>query len=149
MRHLRQPERPARVLIVGDESALRRLLRVVLETGGYEILEAASATEALHWLAHPASLPDVIVLDLVLADAEGLDLLYRIRQHPGLAEMPVVVVTGRVSDSDRMNVLRAGADLFVAKPFSAAHLRRVVGELALEGRRRRARQLRRANRRTA
>ncbi len=103
-----------------------------MQVAGYEVLEAASVAEAHKRLAEDAGPPDVIVLDLVLADARGHELLTRIRQHPVLADVPVVLLAGRISDADRASLVRFGSNVLLPKPVNAPRLRQVVAQLASE-----------------
>ena len=104
-------------LIIDDELQMRRLLRVALEGAGYAIHEA----EAGHLGLQAAALcrPDVILLDLGLPDLDGLSVLRRLREW---SQTPVVVLTVRDSEEDKVAALDAGADDYVTKPFSTAEL---------------------------
>jgi two-component system KDP operon response regulator KdpE len=104
-------------LIIDDEIQMRRLLRVALESAGYLIHEADTAARALQAIVH--SRPDVILLDLGLPDADGLALLRRVREW---SQTPVVVLTVRDADSEKVAALDAGADDYVTKPFSTSEL---------------------------
>jgi two-component system KDP operon response regulator KdpE len=106
-----------RVLIIDDEVQIRRLLRVALEGAGYEIHEADAGQPGLQAVA--VVRPEVIVLDLGLPDFDGLTVLKRLREW---STTPVVVLTVRDSESDKVSALDAGADDYVTKPFSTAEL---------------------------
>ena len=106
-----------RALIIDDEVQIRRLLRVALEGAGYEIHEADAGQPGLQ--AAAIVRPDVILLDLGLPDLDGLTVLKRLREW---STTPVVVLTVRDSESDKVNALDAGADDYVTKPFSTAEL---------------------------
>ena len=125
---------PARVLVVGDEPPLRRLLETVFETAGIEVVEAASVADAQQRLGVAARDLGAVVLDLVRAEAQGLELLNAIRRDPKLAWLPVIFVAGRLGEQDRLRALRAGADIFVAKPFSVRGLQQLVLRLVRDGR---------------
>ena len=106
-----------RALIIDDEVQIRRLLRVTLEGAGYEVLEAEAGQLGLQTAAQGR--PDVILLDLGLPDLDGLAVLKRLREW---SHTPVIVLTVRDADADKVGALDAGADDYVTKPFSAAEL---------------------------
>ncbi len=105
------------VLVVDDESQIRRLLRVSLEGNGYRVLEAASGQEALTEAAQRR--PEVVVLDLGLPDMEGVAVLKRLREW---SSVPVVVLSVRDREEDKISALDNGADDYVTKPFSTGEL---------------------------
>src|SRR6187455_5895 len=106
-----------RALIVDDEVQIRRLLRVALEGAGYDVHEADAGQLGLQAIAIVR--PEVIVLDLGLPDLDGLTVLQRLREW---STTPVVVLTVRDSESDKVSALDSGADDYVTKPFSTAEL---------------------------
>ena len=96
---------------------MRRLLRVCLEANGYRVLEAATGTEGIAEAAqHP---PDVVILDLGLPDMEGVAVLKRLREW---SRVPVVVLSVRDREEDKIAALDSGADDYVTKPFSSGEL---------------------------
>ena len=101
------------VLVVEDERDIREVLRRYLERAGLSVLTTATGAEALLLLA--GSLPDLVVLDLGLADVDGTEVLREIR---ATGDLPVIVLTARSSVEDRIQGLRLGADDYVTKPFS-------------------------------
>jgi two-component system, OmpR family, KDP operon response regulator KdpE len=105
------------VLVVDDEMPIRRLLHVSLEDNGYHVHEAASGKEALTLAAHLH--PDMMILDLGLPDMDGLDVLRRLREW---SHIPVVVLSVRDADADKIALLDAGADDYLTKPFSTGEL---------------------------
>lgn len=107
----------SRALIIDDEIQLRRLLRMLLEARGYETVEAATAREGIEQAG--LARPDVVLLDLGLPDVDGLTVLKRLREW---SEVPVLVLSVRNQESVKVAALEAGADDYVAKPFSAAEL---------------------------
>jgi two-component system KDP operon response regulator KdpE len=105
------------VLVVDDELSIRRFLRISLETNGYRVYEAVNGQEAL---AKAAQLrPEVIVLDMNLPDLEGLDVLRRLREWTAT---PVIILSVRDADRDKVAALDAGADDYLSKPFSTEEL---------------------------
>ena len=126
-----EPAAPVRrVLVVDDEDAIRELLAMICAYEGWEVRTAATGAAALS--AVRAEAPDVVLLDLMLPDVDGLTVLRRIRAD--LPALPVVMVTARDSAADRAALLAAGATGLVPKPFGVAALtgevRRVAGAAA-------------------
>ena len=106
-----------RALVIDDEVQIRRLLRVALEGAGYEVHEADAGQPGLQAVA--LTRPEVILLDLGLPDLDGLTVLQRLREW---STTPVVVLTVRDAESDKVAALDAGADDYVTKPFSTVEL---------------------------
>lgn len=107
----------AKVLVVDDERAIRRLLRMGLSAHDYDILEAADGRTTLELLAHK---PDLVILDLGLPDVSGFDLLKAIRaRNEGV---PVVVLSSRGDEAGKVEALDLGADDYVTKPFGMDEL---------------------------
>jgi len=105
------------VLVIDDEVQIRRLLRACLEANGYQVREAATGQEGIGVAAqHP---PEVVLLDLGLPDMNGLAVLKRLREW---SQVPVVVVSVRDREEDKIAALDNGADDYVTKPFSAGEL---------------------------
>jgi two-component system, OmpR family, KDP operon response regulator KdpE len=107
-----------RILAIDDETPIRRLLKLGLSTQGYEVVEAPSARLALEELA--IKLPDLVLLDLGLPDANGFDLLRRWRAE-GL-DMPVIVLSSRTDERGIVEALELGADDYITKPFGMNEL---------------------------
>jgi len=104
-------------LVIEDEVQIRRLLRACLEGNGYRVLEAATGQEGVSTAAqHP---PDIVILDLGLPDMEGVAVLKRLREW---SRVPVVVLSVRDREEDKIAALDNGADDYVTKPFSAGEL---------------------------
>lgn len=109
----RREEARRRVLVVDDSPLTRELLVQLLESVGYAVLQAADGAEALERLAREAV--DIIVSDLEMPNVDGLELTRRLKSHPTLRSLPVVIVTTRGSDADRRRGMEAGADGYVTK----------------------------------
>lgn len=108
------------VLVVDDDEAIRTQLAWQLEAEGYQVSAAADGTEALTWLE--SSTPDVVVLDLTMPGATGLEVLRSVRSHPTQKALPIIILSGRSADHDRILGLDAGADDYLIKPFSPGEL---------------------------
>ena len=105
------------LLVVEDEEPARRLLRAYLARRGYRVDEAASAREALRaWEAHR---PDLVLLDLGLPDLDGVEVIRRIRRD---AVTPIIVLSARGEERDKVAGLEAGADDYLSKPFAIGEL---------------------------
>jgi len=109
--------RPPRILLVDDEVAIQRSLSPLLRSRGYEVDVAATGGEALTLAS--SRCPDVIILDLGLPDIEGAEVCRRIR---GGSETPIIVLSARTGDTDKVSTLDVGADDYVTKPFSPDEL---------------------------
>ena len=109
--------RARRLLIVEDETQIRRAVRNALSGLADQILEAATGAEGIDLAA--AEQPDLIVLDLGLPDLAGIDVCREVRRW---ASMPVVVLSARHSEREKVELLNAGADDYITKPFSTAEL---------------------------
>ena len=105
-----------RILVVDDDHEIVRLLRAYLEKAGYSVLTAFDGETALHTLRREH--PDLLVLDLMLPDRDGWDLTRLIRADASLAETPIIMLTARVEDSDKIIGLEIGADDYITKPFN-------------------------------
>ncbi len=108
------------ILVVEDDAAVRDLLRFCLERSGYSVRSAPNAYHALGEVH--GYLPDLVLLDVVLPDISGLELLRSWRKQERTRMLPVIVVTGRSDERDRVGGLRLGADDYVTKPFSRDEL---------------------------
>jgi two-component system KDP operon response regulator KdpE len=104
-------------LVIDDEPQIRRLLRISLEANGYKVCEAASGQEGIVTAAQCR--PEVVLLDLGLPDMEGIAVLKRLREW---LQVPIVVLTVRDREEDKIRALDAGADDYVTKPFSSGEL---------------------------
>lgn len=109
-----------RILVVDDELDLLELVRFNLSQAGFEVETAATGREALERLE--ASPPDLVILDLMLPDVSGNDICRQIRGDPALAELPIVMLTAKSEEVDRVVGFELGADDYVAKPFSPREL---------------------------
>src|SRR6516225_5585176 len=111
-----QPLKPT-ALVIDDELQIRRLLRVCLEAKGYRVAEAASGQEGITQAAQYP--PDVVILDLGLPDMDGVAVLKRLREW---TKVPVVVLSVRDREEDKIAALDNGADDYVTKPFGTGEL---------------------------
>jgi two-component system KDP operon response regulator KdpE len=110
-------EQPIRVLIVDDEPQIRRLLRVSLTAQGYETTETALGRDAIIRVA--SDHPDLVILDLGLPDMDGQEVIARLREW---SDVPIIVLSVREREKDKVAALDAGADDYVSKPFGIDEL---------------------------
>jgi two-component system KDP operon response regulator KdpE len=108
---------PARILLVDDELSIQRAIVPLLKSRGYDVESAGTGAEALRIVAaHP---PDLIVLDLGLPDIEGTEVCRRVRAH---STMPIIILSARGNEADKVAALDLGADDYVTKPFGPEEL---------------------------
>jgi len=109
--------RDARIMVVDDSPDILSIVQRGLQRRGYEVVAASDGESALR--AFSREIPDLVVLDLLLPDADGIDLCYQMQE---IAEVPVIMLTSRDGVADRVEGLRAGADDYVVKPFAMEEL---------------------------
>ncbi|HMB73420.1 MAG TPA: phosphate regulon transcriptional regulator PhoB [Gammaproteobacteria bacterium] len=109
-----------KVLVVEDERPIRDMLAFNLSRAGYDVESAANGGEARNSIAN--RFPDVILMDWMLPDVSGLELTRQLKRDPQTREIPVIMVTARVAEDDRVSGLDGGADDYVSKPFSPREL---------------------------
>jgi len=105
------------ILLIEDEPQMRRFLRVTLRSHGYELIESDTGSDGMSQAA--TRNPDVILLDLGLPDIDGLNVLAGVREW---SHIPVIVITAREQEQDKITALDSGADDYLTKPFSAGEL---------------------------
>jgi two-component system alkaline phosphatase synthesis response regulator PhoP len=105
-----------RILVVDDDREIVRLLRGYLEQAAYEVLCAHDGETALHILRREH--PDLAMLDLMLPDRDGWEITRIVRSDPTLVDLPIIMLTARVEDHDKIIGLEMGADDYVTKPFN-------------------------------
>jgi DNA-binding response OmpR family regulator len=128
------PDEPARsrggrILVVDDEPHIRRVLDAMLGKEGFDVVLASEGSEGLRALA--VGDIDLVILDLFMPGATGLEVLAKIRTDPVNADTPVIILTAKGQDADREAALAGGADDFLTKPFSpmklVARIREILG----------------------
>src|SRR5712692_4547805 len=110
----------SRVLIVEDEADIRDLLAFHLEREGYQVSKSRTGADALRYVK--ASPPDLILLDIMLPEVDGLEVCRRLRREPATAALPIVMLTAKGDEVDRVLGLELGADDYIVKPFSPKEL---------------------------
>ncbi len=111
------PKNKGTVLLIEDEPQMQRFLRIVLQGQGYHFIEAQTGQEGLMQAATRS--PDIILLDLGLPDIDGLEVTRRLREW---SNIPLIVISAREQEHDKIKALDAGADDYLTKPFGAGEL---------------------------
>ncbi len=117
-----------RVLLADDEPNIVESLRFLLERAGFDVLVATDGREALDTALQEK--PDVLVLDLMLPELDGYEVLRQLRANAASASLPVLMLTAKGQRIDRETALKCGADLFITKPFANADIIAAVKQLA-------------------
>lgn len=118
-----------RILVIEDDPGIRKFLRVALETQGFEIVEAVSAKDGIARAA--TAKPNLVVLDLGLPDLDGKDVIGRVREW---SDVPILILSVRQAEEEKVAALDAGANDYVVKPFGIAELLARIRALMRSGR---------------
>ena len=110
-------ENPATILLIEDERQMRRFLRVTLQSESYGVIEAETAADGLSQAAMRN--PDIIILDLGLPDMDGLEVIKKLREW---SAVPVIIISAREQEGDKIKALDRGADDYLTKPFGVGEL---------------------------
>jgi two-component system phosphate regulon response regulator PhoB len=110
----------AKILIIEDEKSIRDMLRTLLSRSGFEISESATGLECEADIRHTP--PDLILLDWMLPDISGIELAKRLKRDPQTRKIPIILVTAKGEEEDKVKGLECGADDYVTKPFSPKEL---------------------------
>ena len=109
-----------KILVVEDEAPIRDMIKFVLEQSEYDVIEAEDYDVALESVTEPY--PDIIVLDWMLPGGSGIQLAKKLKQHEHTKDIPIIMLTARGEEEDKVRGLDAGADDYVTKPFSPKEL---------------------------
>jgi DNA-binding response OmpR family regulator len=120
------------VVIVDDNDGVRHMLSLALETAGFAVVETATQLDLQRYLA--VNRPDALVINLQRAEADGLELLLRIRARPSLRDVPILFLAGSDAEDFRYDAVTAGADWFGLRPFGMIELQNRIAELIQTGR---------------
>jgi two-component system, OmpR family, alkaline phosphatase synthesis response regulator PhoP len=120
------------ILLVDDDKEVARLMRSYLEKAGYKVIVAYNGGTAMHLIRRER--PDLLLLDLMLPDIDGWDITRTVREDPHLADIPIIMLTARISDTDKIVGLDLGADDYVTKPYNPREVvSRVRARLRIQG----------------
>ncbi len=117
----------ARILVCDDDAGIRDLLDVALAMD-HDVILSANGRDALETLGRVKGV-DLVVLDVMMPDLDGFETLRRIRRDEHLRDLPVIMLTARVSEDDYLSAFRHGADAYVSKPFDPDDLEHTIGEV--------------------
>ena len=115
------------ILIADDELRLRKVVAMFLRKSGHDVTEAVSGEQALELLKEKK--PDLIVLDVRMANMSGIEATEAIKRDTDFADIPVILLTANVTSEEREHGLRAGAAAYITKPFSPKDLLEKINEL--------------------
>ncbi|MGH2528237.1 MAG: response regulator [Actinomycetota bacterium] len=113
-----------RILIVDDDPVILRLLQINFRLEGYEVDSASRGDEALRRARE--AVPDVVVLDIMMPGVDGFDVLRQLKEDPASRDVPVILLSARSQDEDRLRSYALGVEVYVTKPFDPAHLVEIV-----------------------
>jgi two-component system sensor histidine kinase ChiS len=114
------------ILVVDDEPDTADLFAEMMQLNGYRVLKSNEGTQAMRLVAREK--PDLVVLDVMMPDVSGLEVLRFMRRDPRLEQIPVLVVSAKITPDEIQAGLKAGANLYLTKPVSYGELRRAVEE---------------------
>lgn len=109
-----QIETPKRILVIEDQELNRKVVRIVLQSKGYTVVEAADAMEALACLEQ--AIPHLILMDIALPGQSGEDLTKRIKTNVAWVDIPIIALTAAAMSGDKERILKAGCDDYLSKP---------------------------------
>lgn len=121
----RRPGEALNVVLVEDDPQLANFTRTLLALSGFAVRQAGNRAEVVNEIRRPPR-PDLILLDVVLPDADGFDILMRVRQHPVIKDVPVIMLTGKATREAVLKGIAGGADGYITKPFEPHALLRAV-----------------------
>ncbi|MFL6692386.1 MAG: response regulator transcription factor [Ramlibacter sp.] len=113
------------MVVVEDDPQLASFTATLLSLSGFAVRKAGNRAEVVNEIRRPPR-PDLILLDVVLPDADGFDILARLRQHPVLKDVPVIMLTGKATREAVLRGIATGADGYITKPFEPHALLRAV-----------------------
>lgn len=120
-----RPGQPLSIVLVEDDATLAQFTRTLLTLSGFDVRPAGNRAEVVNEIRRPPR-PDLILLDVMLPDADGFDILGRVRQHPVLKDVPVIMLTGKATREAVLRGIAGGADGYITKPFQPDALLRAV-----------------------
>ncbi|MBW7899225.1 Polar-differentiation response regulator DivK [Candidatus Brocadiaceae bacterium B188] len=119
------------VMVVEDNEKNRKLMRVVLKSKGYAVIEAATGEEALNLLKNQK--PDIILMDIQLPGIDGLTLIKQIKADAVTKEIPIIAVTAYAMKGDEQKILETGCDAYVSKPINTQELPLIIEKYIKKG----------------
>ena len=110
----------ATILVVDDDQDIVRMLMMRLRTAGYEVLYANDGNEAMR--TAEVAIPDLLIMDIGMPKSDGHDVAKRLRENSATRRIPIIFLTARMSDKDRLRAFSAGVSRYLTKPFDSAEL---------------------------
>lgn len=120
------------IMVVDDNPDIVTIVKTILEGKGFEVLSASSGQELLNLLQ--SQTPDLIILDIMMPEMDGLEVLSRLKGVPETASIPVILLTAKVQYEDVLGGYKLGADYYITKPFTSTQLVNGINLLLGEGR---------------
>ena len=111
---------PRRALVIEDDPSVARSLGCVLESEGYEVIIAANGVQGL--LSAQSEHPDLVILDVMLPGLDGFEVCYRLRDDPQTAELPILMLSAKGREVDKLTAQKVGADMYLVKPVGPAEV---------------------------
>ncbi|MBN1218288.1 MAG: response regulator [Anaerolineae bacterium] len=124
-----------KILAIDDHQDILNLIRLSVEPAGFRLIRSSSATEGLSLAL--TEFPDLLLLDLMMPEMDGYELLRRLRRHPKLEKMPVIVISAKINTPDQQRMMQISGnsiDAYLGKPFTPADLLRTIKSVLLEHR---------------
>jgi len=121
------PMTTRRILVVEDEAAIRQMIAFNLNRAGFDVAEAEDCTSARNMIADER--PDLVLIDWMLPDSTGLELTRLLRRDEANRDLPIILLTARAEEADKVTGLDSGADDYITKPFSSRELLARIGAL--------------------
>jgi two-component system response regulator AdeR len=124
-----------KILVIDDEQEILNLIRLSLEQAGFRVIRTTKAEEGLALVLQAK--PDLLLLDVMMPDLDGLELLRRVRRHPAMGQVPVIIVSARASNINQQRMLQLSLSeqdvaAFVGKPFNPGDLVQTVKEVLIQ-----------------
>ncbi len=116
-----------KILVVEDNDRNRRLMRILLRSNGYEVIEATTGEEAMNYLKDQK--PDLILMDIQLPHTDGLELTRKIKSTKATSDIPIVAVTAYAMKGDKERILEAGCDGYISKPINTREVPLVIANI--------------------
>jgi two-component system alkaline phosphatase synthesis response regulator PhoP len=121
------------IMVVDDNPDIITIVRTILEGKGYNVMSAYSGAELLSTLDKEPQKPDLVVLDIMMPQMDGLEVLTRLKAAPETASIPVILLTAKVQYEDVLGGYKLGADYYITKPFTSTQLINGINLLLGEG----------------
>ncbi|MFQ5917213.1 MAG: PleD family two-component system response regulator [Candidatus Binatia bacterium] len=119
------------IMVVDDNPDIVTIVKTILEVKGYVVQSAFSGQEVLNLLEEQK--PDLIILDVMMPQMDGLEVLTRLKGDPGTASIPIILLTAKVQYEDVLGGYKMGADYYITKPFTSTQLINGINLLLGEG----------------